>query len=57
MTKEEFEELYPDTVVYSNPSYETALVGVTMEGVAVYDYEKMVQYLVDTDGMTEEEAA
>lgn len=37
-------------------SYDDALIGVTEDGRAVYDYEKMVQWLVDTEEWTYEEA-
>lgn len=37
-------------------SYDDALIGVTTDDRAVYDYEKMVQWLIDTENYTEEEA-
>ncbi len=43
-------------VLFSNSSYDTALIGVTEDSRAVYDYRKMVAWLVENDGMTEEEA-
>lgn len=62
MTQEELkEELisngYEDTVVFENPNYSSAFVGVSEEGRAIYSYEDMVIYLMETDNMTEEEAA
>lgn len=49
MTKEEqiLALGFEDTVLFKNYDYENALVGVTMEGRAVYDYDKMVKYLVE----------
>ena len=44
-------------VVYSNPSYETAFIGITEDNRAVYSYSKMIEYLVETDGCTADEAA
>ena len=41
----------------TSPSYDAALVGVTEDGRAVYDYEKMVAALVEAEGLTEPEAA
>ena len=38
-------------------SYDDALIGVTDEGRAVYDYQKMIGWIVRTQGWTEEEAA
>ena len=48
---------YPDAVVFENPSFECAFMGVTHDGRAVYNYEQMIFDLVDDEGMTEEEAA
>lgn len=45
-----------NVIIFENPSYETAFLGVTIDGIAVYDMELMIQYLVDKDGMTPEEA-
>lgn len=36
--------------------FDDAIVGVSEGGKVVYDYDKMVQCLVDRDGMTDEEA-
>lgn len=47
---------YEDVVILSNYSYDSALIGVTEDGRAVYDYDKMVAWLVETEGFTEEEA-
>ena len=45
-----------DYIMFSNPSYETAFVGVSDDNRLIYDYELMVEYLVFQDGMTSEEA-
>ena len=47
---------YDDVVLLDNYSYDDALVGVTEDGRAVYDFDKMVIWLVDKEGFTEEEA-
>lgn len=58
---------YEDVVIFENPSYDDALVGVIedrqavdnygIEGFrAVYDYDKMVAWLAVTWGLTQEEA-
>lgn len=58
MTAEEriLEAGYEDVVILANYSYDTALLGVTEDGRAVYDYEKMIRWLIDTEGWTQEEA-
>lgn len=47
-------------IIFENPSYDTAFVGLidgSSNMVAVYDYDKMIEYLVDNEQMTDEEAA
>lgn len=48
---------YEDTVVMENPDYLSAIVGVSDDGRLIYDYEKMVEHLIATDGMDYEEAS
>ena len=40
----------------TNYSYDDALIGVTSDDRAVYDYELMVEWLINSEGFTEEEA-
>ena len=47
---------YEDSVVLENPSYIDAVVGISQNGQVIYDFDKMVDYLVDTEEMTEEDA-
>jgi hypothetical protein len=47
---------YEDVVYLTNYSYDDALVGISEDNRAVYDYDKMVQWLVKEEGFTEEEA-
>lgn len=47
---------YETSVVFTNPDYTSAVVGVDEDGRVVYSYEKMVKHLVKKDKMTEEEA-
>ena len=37
-------------------SYDTALIGVSHDDRAIYDYDLMVEWLVEDQGFTEEEA-
>ena len=48
---------YEDVVVIEEPSYDTAFLGVSLSNQAVYDYDKMIAYLMDELDMTLEEAA
>lgn len=48
---------YEGVKFLSDYSYDDALIGVTEDNRAVYDYEKMVTWLMETEGWTYEEAA
>jgi len=57
LAKEKLENWgYEDVVVFDNPGYDDALIGVSHDNRAIYDMEKMIDWLVEKDGMTEEEA-
>ena len=47
---------YDYVVLFENYSYDDALIGVTDEGRAVYDFDKMVEWLVTTQSMDPEAA-
>lgn len=48
---------YEDVIVFEEPSYDTAFIGVTTDNRAVYDYDKMLEWLVNKEGMDWDEAA
>lgn len=47
---------YEDSIVFENPDYDDAIIGVSHDDRVIYSYDKMVECLVKADGMTEEEA-
>lgn len=47
---------YDDVLILENYSYDDALVGVTEDGRAVYDFDKMVAWLVEKEGFTADAA-
>ena len=47
---------YEGVTYFVNYSYDDALIGITEDNVAVYDYDKMVKWLVEKEGFTEEDA-
>jgi len=47
---------HEDSIVFENPSYDNAIIGTDESGRVIYDYNKMVQCLIDEDGMEYEEA-
>ena len=50
------EKGYDDVIVFSNPDYTSALIGLTDDYNAVYDYSLMVDWLIEQEEMDEEEA-
>lgn len=47
---------YEDITIFSNCSYDDALIAVTDDGRAVYDYDLMVKWLMDEEGWDEMDA-
>ena len=45
-----------NAIVFDDPSYDSAIIGLTSTGQIVYNYDLMVESLVTHDGMTVEEA-
>ena len=50
------DELPEDAIVFDNMSYDGSIVGVTTDGRVVYDYDKMVEELMEDEEWTYEEA-
>lgn len=46
-----------DAIVFDNMSYDGSIVGVTTDGRVVYDYDKMVEELMEDEQCSYEEAA
>ena len=47
---------YEDVKYLRDFSYDDALIGVTEDNRAVYDYEKMITWLIVKEGFSEEDA-
>lgn len=45
-----------DAVLFAGDSYDTALIGITEDGRAVYDFYKMVDWLMEAEGIDQDEA-
>ena len=43
---------YENIVIFDNVGYDDALIGVSEDGRAIYDYDLMVKWLVDNDNMS-----
>lgn len=47
---------YPDAVVFDDPQFDDAIVGITTDGRVAYDYDKMVKSLMEQDDISEIDA-
>ena len=47
---------FEDIIILKNFSYDSALVGISDDNRAIYDYELMIEYLMEEEGWTEEES-
>ena len=50
------EYTHDPVVVFDNLDYDSALIGITEDNRAVYDYDLMIKYLMDTQGWDETES-
>lgn len=48
---------YDDVIFFTDFGYDSALIGVDVNNRAVYDYQKMIKWLVINEEFTDEEAA
>ena len=56
--REELADLgYENHIVFDNPDFDGAIIGVSTDGRVVYDYDLMIEHLVSVDNMSAEEAA
>lgn len=45
-----------DAIIFENPDYDSAIVGISHDGRVIYDYNLMVYHLMDIDEMTDMDA-
>lgn len=50
------EKGYEDVIIFRNPDYTDCLIGLTDNHQAVYDYDLMVEWLIEHENMDSEEA-
>lgn len=48
---------FENFIIFENPDYDSAIIGITEDNQVVYNYDKMIEYLVQEDDMSYEEAA
>lgn len=51
------EKGYDRSYIFVEPSYVDAIIGVTDNGNVCYSYDKMIEYLMKENKMTEDEAS
>lgn len=49
-------KLPPDAVVFDNYAYDNSIIGTTFDGRAIYDFDKMVEELMNDEGWSYEDA-
>ena len=49
-------QLPKDALVFDNSAFDNSIIGVTLDGRVIYSFEKMVEELVNDDGMEELDA-
>lgn len=47
---------YEDIVIFSNPSYASAFLGISEDNRAIYDYNEMIKFLCKNDKINELDA-
>jgi hypothetical protein len=47
---------YIDITIFENPSFNGALIGVSNDGRAIYDYDKMIESVMKEEGWTQQDA-
>ena len=54
--KDILDQAFENFLIFENPDYDSAIIGITENNQAVYDYEKMIEHLMQEDDMDYEEA-
>ena len=47
---------YEESIIFENPDYDSAIIGTDTDGRVIYSFDKMVDFLMDLDNMSYEEA-
>ena len=56
INKELRRKLPPDSIVLDDDSYDNSIIGITLDGRIIYDYDLMVEELMQDDDCSMEEA-
>lgn len=50
------EQLPEEALVFDDPAYDNSIIGYSYDGHAIYDFDLMIEELMNDDGITSEEA-
>ena len=50
------EILSEGAIILDNSAFDNSIIGVTLDGRLIYDYDKMIEELIEDDGMSFDEA-
>lgn len=50
------EQLPEDALVFDNPSYDNSIIGYSYDGHVIYDFDLMLEELMNDDDMSEDDA-
>ena len=56
LSKKLADDGYENVMLFNNPDYASAFIGMSEDNRAIYDYSKMVEYLINNEDMSELEA-
>ena len=45
---------FENFIIFENPDYDSAIIGITEDNQVVYDYDKMIEHLIQEDDMSYE---
>lgn len=54
--RELISEYCEESMLFDNPDFDNSIVGMTVDGNIIYDYDKMVQELVNDDNISYDDA-
>ena len=47
---------YENAVIFENPDYDSAIIGISTDERVIYRYSLMIEYLVEREGMSVDDA-
>lgn len=54
--REEISEQCEEAMLFNNPSYDKSIIGITLDGNVVYDYDSMIEEFAEENSCSYDEA-